>query len=101
LQGWDAKSSFVIFKKLQLNPLVFFKIALLLILCLVESLNQIEQCLGAYYYICDVSDKASVDEMARKIFDKVGQVDVLVNNAGIVAGNDFMNTPFEISSLYF
>ncbi|RWS27100.1 epidermal retinol dehydrogenase 2-like protein [Leptotrombidium deliense] len=40
-------------------------------------------------YICDVSDRSSVEEVASKIFDEVGNVTMLVNNAGIVNGKSF------------
>ncbi|MDV6318226.1 SDR family oxidoreductase [Chromohalobacter sp. HP20-39] len=32
---------------------------------------------------CDVTDKASCDAAAKQVFDKLGQIDVLINNAGI------------------
>src|SRR5581483_2857151 len=33
---------------------------------------------------CDVGDTASVEEAMRRVEEKYGQLDVLVNNAGIV-----------------
>lgn len=39
----------------------------------------------AYGYVCDVTDEAAVARMMQQIEEKVGSVDVLVNNAGIIA----------------
>ncbi len=39
---------------------------------------------GAEFYRVDVTDKASVAEWIKKITDTSGQIDVLVNNAGIL-----------------
>ncbi len=38
----------------------------------------------AAFYRVDVTDKASVEEWIKNVTDKSGQIDVLVNNAGIV-----------------
>jgi len=38
----------------------------------------------AEFYRVDVTDKASVEEWMNNVSDKFGQIDVLVNNAGIV-----------------
>jgi short-subunit dehydrogenase len=40
-------------------------------------------------YVTDVSDADEVAAMAAAVLDDVGGVDVLVNNAGIVRGNDY------------
>lgn len=37
----------------------------------------------AAYFLCDVSDEASVQSTVRKILLKFGKIDILVNNAGI------------------
>ena len=39
----------------------------------------------AYGYVCDVTDEAAVTRMTQQIEEEVGSVDVLVNNAGIIA----------------
>jgi all-trans-retinol dehydrogenase (NAD+) len=46
-------------------------------------------------YVCDVTDNAKVKETAAKVKAEVGKVDVLVNNAGIVAGGAFLDVPME------
>lgn len=33
---------------------------------------------------CDITDREQVDEMVRKVLDNFGQIDVLVNNAGVI-----------------
>ncbi|MBF0120026.1 MAG: SDR family oxidoreductase [Desulfobacterales bacterium] len=41
-------------------------------------------------YVCDVSNKNRVYELAAKIKKEVGKIDILVNNAGIVSGKPFL-----------
>jgi len=38
----------------------------------------------------DISDRAAVDEAAQRVRSGIGDVDILDNNAGIVAGGDFL-----------
>ena len=40
-------------------------------------------------YIIDVSDAAAVAETAAAVLDDLGRIDMLVNNAGVVRGNDY------------
>jgi NAD(P)-dependent dehydrogenase (short-subunit alcohol dehydrogenase family) len=40
-------------------------------------------------YIVDVSDAAAVADTAAAVLDDLGRIDVLVNNAGVVRGNDY------------
>ncbi|KAM4624156.1 epidermal retinol dehydrogenase 2-like [Polymixia lowei] len=46
-----------------------------------------------YYYVCDCSDKAEVYRVADQVKREVGDVSILVNNAGIVTGKKFMDAP--------
>lgn len=46
-------------------------------------------------YVCDVSNRAQVYEMAAKVKAEVGPVDILVNNAGVVSGRRFLEVPDE------
>jgi all-trans-retinol dehydrogenase (NAD+) len=41
-------------------------------------------------YFCDVSDRDMVHTKAAKVREEVGRVDILINNAGIVAGRPFL-----------
>ena len=45
----------------------------------------------AWYYICDVSKREKVYEAAAKVEREAGEVTILVNNAGIIAGQKFIN----------
>lgn len=40
-------------------------------------------------YVVDVSDAAAIASTAQEVLDKVGTVDILFNNAGIVVGKNF------------
>lgn len=49
----------------------------------------------AYTYFCDVTDRIQVYETADRVRQDVGDVSLLVNNAGIVNGKWFLDTPDE------
>ncbi|XP_018318947.1 short-chain dehydrogenase/reductase family 16C member 6-like [Agrilus planipennis] len=49
--------------------------------------------LQIYSYVVDVTNKKSVEKTADVVKYEVGPVDVLINNAGIVSGNTFMDLP--------
>ncbi|XP_078072326.1 epidermal retinol dehydrogenase 2 [Mustelus asterias] len=46
-----------------------------------------------YTYTCDCSNKTSVYQVADKVKREVGDVSILINNAGIVTGKKFMDSP--------
>uniref|UniRef100_A0A3Q3MDS9 Short chain dehydrogenase/reductase family 16C, member 5a n=1 Tax=Labrus bergylta TaxID=56723 RepID=A0A3Q3MDS9_9LABR len=46
-----------------------------------------------HYYVCDCSDKTEVYRVADQVKREVGDVGILVNNAGIVTGKKFMDAP--------
>jgi len=48
-------------------------------------------------YICDVSERKNVYEVAERVKADVGKVDILINNAGIVIGKWFLDTTDEQS----
>ena len=48
-----------------------------------------------YSYVCDVSDRNAVYDTANRVRQEVGVVTILVNNAGIVSGKRFLETPDE------
>lgn len=47
--------------------------------------------LGGLFVHCDVGDKAQVDALVQRAVDAFGQIDVLVNNAGIFKAADFLD----------
>ncbi len=47
-------------------------------------------------YICDISDRTSVYELAEMVSREFGTIDVLVNNAGVVKSNPFLEKPDEV-----
>ncbi|KAM6918884.1 short chain dehydrogenase/reductase family 16C, member 5a [Xenentodon cancila] len=46
-----------------------------------------------HYYLCDCSDKNEVYRVADQVKREVGDVGILVNNAGIVTGRKFIDSP--------
>ncbi len=55
-----------------------------------EKLDQVEDGLGEFHVStlacqCDVSKRDQVEQMSKEVLEKFGSVDVLVNNAGIIA----------------
>lgn len=56
---------------------------------------------GASAHKVDVSDKKSVDQAAEATLADIGHVDVLINNAGIVVGKNFLElTEKDITQTY-
>lgn len=49
-----------------------------------------------YPFICDVRDRAQVYKLASQVHQKVGTVDILINNAGVAYAGKFMDIPDEI-----
>jgi all-trans-retinol dehydrogenase (NAD+) len=50
---------------------------------------------AAHGYACDVTDRAQVYEVADRVRADVGDVDVIVNNAGVVSGARLLDIPDE------
>ncbi len=40
-------------------------------------------------FICDITDRAQCDELAKNVVEKYGQIDILINNAGITKDAQF------------
>jgi all-trans-retinol dehydrogenase (NAD+) len=49
-----------------------------------------------FAHVCDVTDKNRVYELAKTAAAQMGQVDILINNAGYVMGGDFLDCPDEV-----
>lgn len=50
---------------------------------------------GVHTYLCDVSDRERVHELAVQAREDMGQVDILINNAGFVRHGMFWEQPVE------
>lgn len=57
---------------------------------LVEAGSEVEA------LVCDVSENASVEALARQVLERCGRVDVLVNNAGLAEVHAAEDEPMEI-----
>ena len=44
-----------------------------------------------YCYKCNLCDKNEIRETAKKVKEEVGEISLLINNAGIVTGRKFMD----------
>ena len=55
-----------------------------------EDLERVADELGAEAEVCDVSDRARVDELATRISERHRAVDLLVNNAGYTGRRGFL-----------
>ncbi|GBN79330.1 Short-chain dehydrogenase/reductase family 16C member 6 [Araneus ventricosus] len=44
----------------------------------------------AYAYTCDVSNENQVEALADKVYREVGDVDILINNAGVLPGKPLL-----------
>ncbi|NP_001182297.1 epidermal retinol dehydrogenase 2 isoform X1 [Sus scrofa] len=51
---------------------------------------------GAYAYTCDCSQREDVYRVASQVKKEVGDVSILINNAGIVTGRKFLDCPDEL-----
>ncbi|XP_023996250.1 retinol dehydrogenase 10-A [Salvelinus sp. IW2-2015] len=49
-----------------------------------------------YTYVCDVGKRESVYSTAEKVRREVGNVDMLINNAGVVSGHHLLECPDEL-----
>jgi NAD(P)-dependent dehydrogenase (short-subunit alcohol dehydrogenase family) len=56
-----------------------------------DRLRVLAEEVGGEYEVCDVSDRAAVDDAAARVHDRHPQVKLLVNNAGIPARADFLD----------
>ena len=50
---------------------------------------------NVYTYICDITDKKRVYELAKQAEKDMGKVDILINNAGYMIGGNFLDQPDE------
>lgn len=62
-----------------------------------KVLEELERDTGrkAHGYLCDVSKREAIYEVAQKVKEEAGSVDILINNAGVVSGKRFLDLPDE------
>lgn len=59
-----------------------------------ETVKLVQAAGGVCYgYVCDLCDREDVYKKAALVKEEVGKVTILINNAGVVSGMKFMDTP--------
>ncbi|CAI5450361.1 unnamed protein product [Caenorhabditis angaria] len=62
-----------------------------------ETLKTVEDVGGkAYAYTVDLSSFQKINETSKKVREEVGDIDILINNAGIVTGKKIFDCPDEL-----
>jgi short-subunit dehydrogenase len=61
-----------------------------------EHLERIAAEIGGEWEICDVADRAQVDEVAARVLERHPAISLLVNNAGIPARGSFLSVEPEL-----
>lgn len=60
-----------------------------------EKLTKASKELDCEYYCCDVTNYQEVEDTIESILDEVGQIDVLINNAGVWLAGDLTDTGYD------
>lgn len=59
-----------------------------------ETVKLVQAAGGTCYgYVCDLCDREDVYKKAAVVKEEVGKVTILINNAGVVSGKKFLDTP--------
>lgn len=59
-----------------------------------QTVKEVQSAGGrAYGYVCDLGKREDIYAMAEKVKKDIGDVDILINNAGIVSGDEILKTP--------
>ncbi len=58
-------------------------------------LQEIAENIGCSHYVCDVRDAKQVARTFDTILNEHGKIDVLINNAGIIANAELVDIPYE------
>ncbi|HEU5491222.1 MAG TPA: SDR family NAD(P)-dependent oxidoreductase [Gaiellaceae bacterium] len=61
-----------------------------------DELERIAQEIGGEWEVCDVSDRAQVDEVAARVLERHPAIGLLINNAGIAARGSFLDIDPEL-----
>lgn len=57
-----------------------------------ERLERLAQEIGGEWEVCDVSDRAQVDDVAARVLERHPRISLLVNNAGVPGRGTFVST---------
>lgn len=61
-----------------------------------DHLERVAAEIGGEWEVCDVSDRAQVDEVAARVLERHPAIDLLVNNAGVPARGSFLDVDSEV-----
>lgn len=61
-----------------------------------DHLERVAAEIGGEWEVCDVSDRAQVDEVAARVLERHPAIDLLVNNAGVPARGSFLDVDPEV-----
>jgi uncharacterized protein len=61
-----------------------------------DELERVAEEIGGEWEVCDVSDRAQVDEVAARVLERHPAIDLLVNNAGVAARGSFLDVDPEV-----
>lgn len=61
-----------------------------------EHLERIAGEIGGEWEVCDVADRAQVDEVAARVLGRHPEIELLVNNAGVPARGSFLDVDPEV-----
>lgn len=60
-----------------------------------KAMREIADETGVDWYECDVRDHAQVEKVIDEIDKKHGNIDILINNAGVIVNGDLVETSYE------
>lgn len=60
-----------------------------------QALQEVATKAGCDYIVCDVRDAKQVNKAFAEAAEKHGQIDVLINNAGIIVNGELVDTSDE------
>lgn len=61
-----------------------------------DALKAIAERTGASYFVCDVKNAEQVKTVFEEIVAQHSQIDVLINNAGVIVNGELVDTPDEV-----
>lgn len=67
----------------------------------IEVANKLKEKGSVLGYVCDIRDKEKVEHIAKEVFELYGQIDGVVNNAGVAKLKPFMEMEDEVRDFHF